>query len=991
MTLRIFFFAAFLLNYAYAETVTSLTGSFKNGQVFLTWTNVSNKASLYKVYRSTAPIASAADLAACEYLGYVNNLAAKDFNLSNYDLETRYLRIDSGGTPLDASTGLFVATTLENGNYYYAVTTLNGTAENTTIVAGGNSLETSIAETVMPPQPIYQETRFIGGVPVEIWATFQSSRYAADKPLLLSWGFYAHSISLNRSNNSYSNPMKITYHGGGATFMDDIAVNPDGEVKMNLEDWFPDSTISAGYWGSNPAYDIFNSENNVAPTTGVNVNYSQLLLSRTIDWAINHLAFDTNRITLYASSNGAPGAFLYAITYPDKLASVDLHVGAFDFGFQNDYNPNCSLNTGKKNRREGDKRFGTVETNLDCSLGEKTYDMLNGGYVIHKYPDRDYPFIFSVNGKQDKQVGWTEKTIWYDSLNNNHFPGWYFWDNRDHGGKTGVTWSNANFDAFRYRRNVSFPAINNCSLNEDFGNGTGDDGESFGSVNGAVDWNDNVTDNSTSWSVKVFVRDLIKYNQSLKVYPDSCTADVTPRRRQSFKPAVGSTIDYVVTHLGKSIQSGSFIYQGGLMTIPSVKIFRDTSVITLTIPTLQTFYLDQDSDGFGNSTDSMQAFTEPAGYVANAADCNDTDRIVNPAADDLCNGIDDNCDGFVDENAVVVTIYSTGDTTVCQPNMVSLSSASTGLPEVYQWMMNGEAIPGATNSTYAATVSGNYSLQVSNNFCQDTAASILATINPLPAMTVSPSGEVTECKGTKITLTTLSVAGNAYQWLKGGVAIAGATSTVYKTGKNETGSFSVKVQNTDECISTSPETIISRLTQPAAVITAMGNMDICEDDTVTLLASSGAGYTYQWKKDGKKISGATNQQYAATSAGAYKVTVTDANGCSKTAKAVTVANSCKSTTAEIGDDESELIVQPVPSNGQFKMMLTNCSSGKEGELLVLDVMGNEVYSRKIIFTSSTFDAEINLDKELYDGVFFVEVICEEKKWVKMITVIKNHR
>lgn len=991
MTLRILLFVTFLLNYSYAQTVTGLTGSFKKGQVFLTWTNVSNNASLYKVYRSLSPIQSADDLAVCEYLGYVNNLAAKDFNLSNYDLVTHYLRIDSGGTPLTAATGLFVATTLQDGNYYYAVTTLTGSVENTTIAIGANSLETSIAEMVMPPQPIYQETRFIGGVPIEIWATFQSSKYAADKPMLLSWGFYAHSISLNRSNNSYSNPMKITFHGGGATFMDDIAVNPDGEVKMNLEDWFPDSTISAGYWGSNPVYDIFNSENNVAPASGVNVNYSQLLLSRTIDWAINHLAFDSNRITLYASSNGAPGAFLYAITYPDKLASVDLHVGAFDFGFQNDYNPNCSLNTGKKNRREGDKRFGTVETNLDCSLGEKTYDALNGGYVIHKYPDRDYPFIFSINGKQDKLVGWTEKTIWYDSLNNNHFPGWYFWDNRDHGGNTGVTWSNANFDPFRYRRNVSFPGINNCSLNEDFGNGTGADGEAFGSVNAAVDWNDNVTDNSTSWSVKVFVRDLIKDDQSLKVYPDSCTADVTPRRRQVFNPAVGSTLDYVVTHLGESIQSGSIVYQGGLITIPSVKIFRDTSIITLTIRTLQTFYPDWDSDGFGSSTDSIQAYTAPAGYVAIGTDCNDTDMLVNPAADDVCNSIDDNCDGFVDENAVGVSIYSNGDTIVCLPNAVSLSSVTEGVIVAFQWMKNEEAIPGATDNTYAATVTGSYSLKVSNNYCIDTSATVIATINQLPDVTVLPSGDITECKGNKITLTAVPVAGNTYQWLKGGAAIAGATSANYKVGKNESGSFAVFVQNADACNATSPETILSRLAQPAAVISTLENPDICGIDTVTLQATSGAGYSYLWKKDGKKISGATNQDYVATTAASYKVTVTSTNGCSKTSKAVNVTNSCKSAIAEVLEDEGEMIVQPVPSNGQFEIVLTNCLSGKEGKLLVLDVMGCEVYSKNIIFTSSNFGAEINLDKDLYDGVFFVEVICEEKKWVKMITVIKSHR
>lgn len=45
----------------------------------------------------------------------------------------------------------------------------------------------------------------------------------------------------------------------------------------------------------------------------------------------------------------------------------------------------------------------------------------------------------------------------------------------------------------------------------------------------------------------------------------------------------------------------------------------------------------------------MVACAASAGQVTVAADCNDGDAAVNPSATELCNGVDDNCDGTVDE------------------------------------------------------------------------------------------------------------------------------------------------------------------------------------------------------------------------------------------------------------------------------------------------------------------------------------------------------
>jgi hypothetical protein len=68
----------------------------------------------------------------------------------------------------------------------------------------------------------------------------------------------------------------------------------------------------------------------------------------------------------------------------------------------------------------------------------------------------------------------------------------------------------------------------------------------------------------------------------------------------------------------------------------------------------QTWYRDWDNDGYSNGMVLVQCL-QPYGYkvAANLAgldnDCNDNNAAVNPAATEVCNGIDDNCDGQVDE------------------------------------------------------------------------------------------------------------------------------------------------------------------------------------------------------------------------------------------------------------------------------------------------------------------------------------------------------
>lgn len=208
---------------------------------------------------------------------------------------------------------------------------------------------------------------------------------------------------------------------------------------------------------------------------------------------------------------------------------------------------------------------------------------------------------------------------------------------------------------------------------------------------------------------------------------------------------------------------------------------------------LITFYADNDGDSYGDPTD-FELFCEGiAGYVEANGDCNDANNLINPGATELCNNIDDNCDGNIDEGLnVTVTISASGPTTICQGSNVTLTATHNG--DALQWKKNGVNIAGATSASLLVNATGNYTCMAYSDCDTNTSSIITVTVNKNPKAIISAGGPTTFCAGGNVTLTETPSGGCTYQWFKGAAAIPGATGTTYVA--TTTGNYKCRVTKT---------------------------------------------------------------------------------------------------------------------------------------------------------------------------------------------------
>jgi Zn-dependent metalloprotease len=209
-----------------------------------------------------------------------------------------------------------------------------------------------------------------------------------------------------------------------------------------------------------------------------------------------------------------------------------------------------------------------------------------------------------------------------------------------------------------------------------------------------------------------------------------------------------------------------------------------------------------------------------------------------------------------------------------------------------------------------------YDWVVQQESCTTPRTEVVATINPLPNVSIDENTEI--CQGESTTLTASEA--STYQWNDGQTT---ATIVVNPTGNT---TYSVDVMDANGCVGSSSVqvNVFGLPTQPTI---SFNGAEL----------ESTAATSYHWYLNGTLIEGATDATYSPTETGDYQVEVTDTNGCSSMSEpydwmAVSVAEMAAP------DGNLRTIIYPNPTSGTVSV---HCNLPMRN-ISLMDALGREV-------------------------------------------------
>lgn len=219
----------------------------------------------------------------------------------------------------------------------------------------------------------------------------------------------------------------------------------------------------------------------------------------------------------------------------------------------------------------------------------------------------------------------------------------------------------------------------------------------------------------------------------------------------------------------------------------------------------------------------------------------------------------------------------------------------------FQWMKGSERVTGATADTLTLANaqpanSGVYSVVVSNKYGWVSSSSVTVTViaTSLPVIIRQPSGTArNEGDSASFEVTASGTPTPTYRWRKNGNIIAGATLTrisLSNLQQADAGSYDVLVTNSRGTVMSTAANLIVLATPPPSAIVPTSvsaqpkGAQLAPNETLSLrVAATGEQLTYQWKKDGSALAGATGStleigRATSSDTGFYSVVVRGDNG-----------------------------------------------------------------------------------------------------------------
>lgn len=313
------------------------------------------------------------------------------------------------------------------------------------------------------------------------------------------------------------------------------------------------------------------------------------------------------------------------------------------------------------------------------------------------------------------------------------------------------------------------------------------------------------------------------------------------------------------------------------------------------------------------------------------------------------------------------TISSSTALSFCAPGYVTLT-ANTFTGVNYQWQFNSVDIPGATSQSYNATQAGGYRVIQTANGCSKSKTVSVKNATSVTAQ-IHTNDQTTLCSPTGTVNMELvnPIPGYSYQWQKNGTDIINETSSTYAA--TSSGSYTCKVSAS--CGTTISNAIPVSIGSFSASVLPAGTVTICTGASVVLSASTGTGFTYQWKNNGVNINGETSPTLTVNTAGSYSVYMT---------------SPCGNATSNVVTVNSATVSAVISPSGTA----TICA----GQVFHLSVTSNPVYTYQWYRNNVALNGAVNSSCNVtsagtYYAIVSLNGICPVTTSNLVLTVINN--
>lgn len=239
------------------------------------------------------------------------------------------------------------------------------------------------------------------------------------------------------------------------------------------------------------------------------------------------------------------------------------------------------------------------------------------------------------------------------------------------------------------------------------------------------------------------------------------------------------------------------------------------------------------------------------------------------------------------QKPVITKISKSGATTFCSGGNVELSVPANAT-YIYKWQNSGADITNANSNSYTASLSGVYSLAISNtDGCSSKTEEVTVTSLSAPSAPLisAKDQKIVFCQGDSVKLSITNTPGYSYQWsLNGGTV--GSNLSEYFAGNS--GRYTISVTGSTGC-SVSSSNFIDVVVNPLPKVNSLppsGATEFCAGGSVTLSVTPNAGDSFSWKNGSNPVSASAS--FTATASGIYQLEITNSYGCTEKNTPVTV-------------------------------------------------------------------------------------------------------